>query len=633
MGLSTRPCILLALLLLLPSAPGAPAAEASATLPGGAWMEVRADGSTTRPGPLSPAEAWASPGVDLRDPATYPEAVRAFLASRGHAAGLAATAQASGHHLAIAAGGDLDGDGRADAYHVALQDGISLAARRGHDASLLWRFATDAPSLLYLVLPDVTGDARPDVLLGEVRAEGRWSCAPGLCAEVAAYSWDIRLLSGADGATVWSRAFRGEATWTRAQPHHPNVLAYAVLEDATNVFVLPIPGGDMSGDGLPDLTLNAFDVRNAYAVAAAPAVAAGAWAYDFASRAEALRGADGAVLYGRVATASFPSYLEPVGDAVGDARHDAAWVTSHDAPGAFACALACASTPAGPERHALDLVDSATGQTAWTRALDPPGFAWPMGADVTGDGAADLLVLADGDGGRVWVALSGADGAAPWEAPVRGLPLGVLPRAGAPGADLLVVDAVLDAEAARLGARLDRVDGATGGLLRRGEWSWPSSASAAYLRGFRPGDLTGDGQDDVALDLVALGSVMTSRALALDAATGDMLHALETAGLAFQVPAGEITGDGAADLLLVRFDTSRWTSSVEARAGATGATLWSRPAAPLAWVEPAGDLTGDGRDDLLSVHLADEGWRADAVDGASGATVWRLPDALTPRGA
>jgi hypothetical protein len=194
-----------------------------------------------------------------------------------------------------------------------------------------------------------------------------------------------------------------------------------------------------------------------------------------------------------------------------------------------------------------------------------------------------------------------------------------------------------------------------GGLL-----ALPAAGSAPPPSGARPGP--GD-REAAAVQVRSDGSVERGRS-PLDALTGgarDLASLLRltadasTAGteqrevlvgtaeepqaFAAAVPAGDLDGDGLADLVTYRGDdTSLW---LDARRGTDGRPLWSQDlSADGALVFPVGrDLTGDGLDDLV-VDAVDaqvsheeraDGYRFTAVlaqtygvvSGADGSGAWR----------
>jgi len=133
------------------------------------------------------------------------------------------------------AGGDLNGDGRADIIVGAYADDVSgvdagtVYAYSGLDGSLLWTqggvSAGDNFGFSVAYVPDTDGDGRGEVLVGAWTADGR-----------AANSGEARLLDGDSGAQI--HVLRGLGSY--------------------DFFGKSVAGiGDVNGDGLGDLLVGA----------------------------------------------------------------------------------------------------------------------------------------------------------------------------------------------------------------------------------------------------------------------------------------------------------------------------------------------------------------------------------------
>jgi hypothetical protein len=111
-------------------------------------------------------------------------------------------------------------------------------------------------------------------------------------------------------------------------------------------------------------------------------------------------------------------------------------------------------------------------------------------------------------------------------------------------------------------------------------------------------------------------------------------------------PGGDLTGDGREDVLVELYDPQTEQFDLRALRGVDGQQLWEQTRvanAPMAW--PAGDLTGDGIDDLLiaarttgGTERHDDGpectqdcsygwtqtftWRLEVRSGATGTSLW-----------
>ncbi|HVM46042.1 MAG TPA: hypothetical protein VM582_08920 [Candidatus Thermoplasmatota archaeon] len=503
------------------------AAVLAALLLGGAGgaNPALADGAPFAADVLPPLLARHAPAdARLDDPSLFPLLVRGLLADAGQPSLSGGAAQADSHVAGVVrvalAGGDFTGDGRPDllVQQMAFQH-ITLAVHDAETGERVWARGYVNPHDLVVLPPtDLDGDGTLDVpVLAFYRSQVRL------------YQWVLHVLDGATGGPLWSRAYAG-----------------AVVGNAagwTGVHVVVVPFVQEN-----DVAVSAVDISYHTAVGV------------LTTRAHVLSGADGSVRFERHGASTGGNLLLPARQAVRDPHADWLW-TSATFAGA-ACVAVCAA------QTQIAMVDGSTGATVWSRDVPTgvPSFAFPLGADLNGDGFQEVEVrLYDGWSSLSWYSEhlapthrveqlygtwssqqrmhSGRTGLELWRnatpgdmfRPVQGS------FGGGPGADLLYrIEWWRDELLAFL-----RVDGATGARLGRLEIATP-----------------GDNYRDVRL-----------------------------------LP--DLDGDGAPELWFGvegRLDESMRQGIVST---ATGAPLWDGPQEPGWWRVASGHFDGDALPDVL----------------------------------
>lgn len=639
-----------------------------------------------------PAEAWAA---TVGDPATALDAsayVRAAIATLEDGWGVdLPTALAGGgvpdpephpedeDHVGTARWpfgiGDIDGDGLDDVAVLETLhgpglsiDGWRVRALHGTDGSERW--ATDlGPAYATIPLPaELTGDGVVDVLLlafDVTSYDGGRTCAPlDTCraGEELAYRWTVRVLSGADGSDRWSRSWEGrtrldaaDGTVARWNPSTGTVsatgLGAVLVED--HGFVVPTRAGDVDGDGAGDVVVNAYGLARGLVFGAAGSQAAGLLAFGdvqrYTTRAEVVSGPTGQAVHQRTrelseGLGSLSALPRPGGGA------DLLWREVRRQPTVVACAgvVAAGGQCAGTARltFSAERLDGRTFAPRWQLTRDDPDLliasATEAFADLDDDGVGDLFLseLLDGDtASRPRLsALSGARGTPLWSRDTPAMPIALGAMGGSPGADLALADFVAHdgPDGVVVEVRLERVDGATGSDLfattKRRQLRFGGSGSVGLVP-----DGDGDGVDDVAVVLREFAAVPQSHTDVESGGRGTTLYAASAPGLGTVSPAGDLDGDGAADVVDGRFVLSGGsTLALAAVSLRTGAVLWQHTDAGSAYGGGFGFLAGMrlfdtastdavlNRVDMVGGTVLS---RVEAIDGATGAGLWVQEDA------
>lgn len=372
-------------------------------------------------------------------------------------------------------------------------------------------------------------------------------------------------------------------------------------------------------------------------------------------------------------------------------------------PGVLLRSLADAAVAAG-QPQPLVVPAEETQQEA---VVDATFAAAVPGGDLDGDGKADVLTYSSGDDGLLLRALRGTDGSPLWSLPMEAstgalaFPLG-RDLTGDGADDLLLDEFTLDGEETvretpatyeyGFNGTIRRGYGVVSGRLGEVAWSKASTGTIEETfaaRGAGPAvdveyrltstnlavlallsdDLTGDGGPDLAISEIDLdvaergtgagagpasvargtATLRSSTRAAVVAGVDGTSSAARTAqarsGISLLIPVGQVLGSPAAELAWLTDDLpsvdvvcteavvapdclDRSTGTAQVRVellqDGTGTSAWTTTApGGLGFVQPAGaDLDADGVADL-SLSLVDEqGGRLAMLSGADGAQLW-----------
>ncbi|HVL80223.1 MAG TPA: hypothetical protein VM840_01360 [Actinomycetota bacterium] len=282
--------------------------------------------------------------------------------------------------------------------------------------------------------------------------------------------------------------------------------------------------------------------------------------------------------------------------------------------------------------------------------LPSPDFVFPYRAgDLDGDGANDALAFEwRGDSPRL-VALRGTDGATLWA------------KAGAPFATAVDLDDDGEAEVLAVSYEWTPVADGPRALVQRvslldgsdGAARWTTTLGGADLRSWSDlggvgsdvqfvaslrvmPDATGDGRPDVWVGTMN-GAFIDSSTLVTDSdlfvgrtlegSTGLEVGRVAAAGvdaLPWAVPAGDVSGDGLADVFTM--SGRSWDTGALAAVSVAGTPWWARRIPSGQVYSSVGDLTGDGSPDIALQTFHDGGPSRIAYDGRTGAELWSRPD-------
>jgi hypothetical protein len=558
--------------------------------------------------------------------------------------------------------GDLDGDGLADVL-VGTFDGEAFEVRavRGTDGSTIWSSGEDASGLLGFPLGrDATGDGRDDLLMHSVTGFGVGHDVEhpdgydyGYTAEL---THTVALVSGADGRPVWQHTRSGSEDERGSGRFGPMgaTYEYSYTRRSVGADVLALLSDDLTGDGLPDVVVEAFDLDLDVSGSGADVLVAGVDESASALRAgttvEVLEGTTGHVVGGReLHDTQDLALLLPAGQVAGTPLADLVWFseTVPDRSSACVYAVVVYGCPVGEDAYGgvgLELLEGAALAPLWSvEAAGGLPFATPLGADADTDGSPDLVLYVDAPTPRVEVR-SGDDGALLW-AHESGDGLQLLLGTAVDGADPVVVLGAFDRELSPLGAAaevvVERRDAATGSL--RSTRTHRSTADAADASSFgfvfvghAAQDADGDGRPELVVGSgTAAGDDAQSVAVVEDLGTGRVVREERTDDLRLTVGYGDLDGDALLDLasiaVLLRHEDGEEGEvffSVDADVTALRAVddraLWRFSGDLFGVPLPAGDQDGSPGEELLASTYGEDA-AVRSLRGADLGERWRLP--------
>lgn len=603
--------------------------------------------------------------------------------------------------------GDLTGDGLADVvrWDVEEPDAVggggeasegegadepaaprvtaTISAVRGVDGEPVWTTARGdlLPWTGVVLQPvgDLTADGTADLLVSIQRFDEvpTGGCGSTSCSHSERFTWDVELLEGRDGTTVWRTSYEGSSTYS--EDFDPPGFSYE--SSTTNAFIPLQPLGDLTGDGRGEVlaTLTTEAGRSTHTVEGSypDAITETARSSGSAStELQVLDGADGSV----VDTITQPEddavrSAQVVGDVSGDGFRDLLVTERQLSSSERVCTTEGTQRTCTEEgtRGGLGVSVHHTDDlsVAWEAAF-PLELGWATSpGDLDGDGTPDVVVEASTAAEQTVVAaLDGQDGEEMWTRvgdsdTGRGGPVAFTPLDADDALDVLLVEVDWRTSSA---VTILRVDGATGDLLGESTTAVDvDEGTYAYLTATTAGDADGDGSVDVMIIAEREDPEVGYRieATVESGRTGEVLVQLPaTRGYAdYPQPVGDLDGDGGSDAVYTEYPeggvsetpappspTVTAQPTATAQPGATetaepaqpdvvtravrlrdGSVVWERVGIgePYGYSPTTGRLTdGPGTDLLLHTYVdVPLGFRPVtlALDGVDGATLWQAP--------
>lgn len=560
----------------------------------------------------------------------------------------AASDPAGAVHIVLAAG-DMNGDGKADVFDYALDDEVSVIARRGDTGAELWRIPITGSDAIPIPMQDATGDDRDDVLmleLSEVDPAGYGDCAPlAVCfmASGQAFEWILSVRSGFDGKIAWTHTIPGLVTSQGTDASTDGAFLYTGALSALNGVIFSLPSADHNGDGNQDLVIDQLDIGNPAIYGAAydddTSMAALAAIFITATRATVVDGSTGATLFARASATAGLSFLLPAPDLTGDGTPDLLWDEDTYTSPVGVCSWpqpepdgACVGQAV--ERRAADLIDGSTFQTVWSADLGGYGWVWPAGGDADGDGLDDLIFLGPTDDGPVSSLIKGTTGEVVWTSP--DIALGVV---SLPGGDPIVSTVLPVFSDTTYGHDQMRRRGVDGSLISstHHEVDLPTDAFDLFIVAdfWVVPDADDDGGADTLSQLTIDANEFAAHLWVERGSDGAEIFIRSGVGAPFAVPFADMDGDGNSDILDITATAHRhsFDLTLTGRSLLSGGQIWRRDQAvfrdAFVWLERSDDLTGQGGADLLSswVQVPDGGVLESMIEGieqSDGSTPWRL---------
>lgn len=498
----------------------------------------------------------------------------------------------------IAAAGDFDGDGLADALAQRLSfgtgaDRLDISGVRGTDGTALWT----------RTFTGTRAAAAPAVVLGEpgalVFVERTKTTGTAYAARFD-ITLDVLALDN-EGATQWRKSWTGKVTYAAG------VAAHVVQVDG---FPYPVGLLDADGDAVTDVAIGQDTTAYACSIAACSPESATA-----ATTVISGAGSGSTVGESKVTDDVPPwPYVAPGITASG---HDGVvYVTSRNL------------------LHSLDAF-TASGTSLWATD-DVRASYWPSPVpigNVTGSGRTDFLLWSSwafNFGGETAL-VNAATGEIAWSRQV-GLPF-ALTGGGVAGLDAVgSISPAYEWSDDLVGVTYHAIDGEGRYLYNRSYLMNAASGSSSVIEVFTElGDVDGDGTGDAGHHMVA-ADYSTEQFLvdsgAVSGRTGEKVWS-GTPGQQIRNGGGDLVGLSFADHELIR---------VARIAGATGSKKWTTSVRgdELLSVDAA-DVNGDSTADLMIGAAEyweryDEDWsfgyrgRPVVLDGVTGEVLWRLDE-------
>ncbi len=482
---------------------------------------------------------------------------------------------------------ELSRDPRFNRYYTAiLLVALILPAAsswaQGMSGEPIWVADTDWP-MRHIELADLNGDGTEDVIAGE------------LATDYYGYVHHVFAFDGKTGDTIW---------------------VYPV-DDAVRSMAI----GDLNGDGIPDVAVGA-----SYHGSTTPD-----------GDVHAVDGVSGLPIWVYPVNATISAIC--VGDLDGDGLGDVA---------------------AGSFDDNIYAIDGQTGATMWVEDLGSLWINDVFAADVNGDGSDDVAFAHEylaGFSNHIGV-LNGNNGSTIWQQTITEIPITVIVEdidndglleavfATIDGSDigrLVVRDALtgtiewqytlgsIDHTNGELSLFTHDIDGDADLDLLVGNYlgwryiyafegdtaavMWSSDSLDSYPRDLAFGDITGDGNLDIA-------AAAWDRVLVISAQSGQQLWYYAVSGLIYKVAAAPIDGDATYDVI------AGGTAEASGTPPNPGKTVWAIRTAlsPVWWEHQFGqygnaiaidDMNGDEFMDVLTVASLDDWvWALDGKDGA-----------------
>jgi len=450
--------------------------------------------------------------------------------------------------------------------------------------AILWKESEDVDSTWAWIAGDLDGDGSDDVLVNMYEYDDI----------TGATTSTLIAKSGIDGTHLWKESVSVSNGWCE---------------------IWAMPAGDLDGDGSDDVLVQIY--KSDYATD------------SNTEKVIAKRGSDGTHLWEESIITTSPDYggiwAMPAGDLNGDGADDVI--------------VQLYKSVSATDTHTEKVIAKrgSDGTHLWEESIittSPDyGGIWAMPAgDLNGDGADDVIVQlyksvsATGKNTEKVIAKRGSDGTHLWEESITttspdyggiwAMPAGDL---NGDGADDVIVQLYKSVSATGMNTQKVIAKKGSDGTHLWEESITTTSPGYGGIWAMPAGDLNGDGANDVIVQLyksVSATSTNTEKVIAKKGSDGTHLweESITTTspdyGGIWAMPAGDLNGDGANDVIVQLYKsvsaTSTNTEKVIAKKGSDGTHLWEEsitttsPDYGWIWAMPAGDLDGDGSNDVLA---------------------------------